>query len=1466
MPPPESPDPTHVFATLDAELPLALLPVRVETRWRLEHHPPELHVRIFPDVVHADGHTESLSASEQELGRAFWRRSLAAGRDVAAKDAAFAWLAGQLGPWRAAWVARTLAPAEGDPLRFPHVETTTAGAPTWARLLPERFSATLLGPVLSEPGLLGTWWGAPIDGDVAMAPGTVDSGDPADGRDWLAGQGLDWAFDFEAAEEAGLGIRIDLSGFSERQRTDGFAYLVVCGVRGGDVSGGLEALLTAHRYTHGLDFIPQGTPTNTTETSAPGLSLEAPDLAALRAAELAPPRPRPGAAALAPPPAHEGDLYRNTAAGAAPPRPPAGPPRPPPAREGDLYRGTAARVASDALGMGPENPLHRCAHAALAELRWAEAMNRALWPGLAGHYLAHVLDGVVSDAGRAWLRNWAVTFARGGATLPTLLVGSQPYGLLPVSLVTAPGRGSRTEIETVEDVLTQLRIPWVADAQLVPRLDPDAPDVAEDGTESEGQLAARVSKVLGAVPHPTGFRVQRAEPMRSSYFYEWQGRLINVGLACGSPPPGQPPYEEYTDGPHWPDYARMQDALAAAQSPLGQKVALDELARALDTHIGAPSQAQIDYDETWAAYTRESLVDFVEAHMARTAPLLSLVALGGLTGKMGELAEPNAFYNLHPGDGAATWELPLVAPDRSEAALADLRDWLDQLAAGLDDHLGHDHSFTAAHPLLRMLLRWSIQEAGEAGDQAIVRDGLAGDPGLGLVGLPEIARAAADPVGELERLMRETLGVHGHRLDAWYTAVAAWRLDGKRTKRPTGIHAGAYGLLADVKPGPAEDLSQGFVLAPSLTHATTAAVLRSGWAALGESGEGAGLAVDLSSDRVRRARWIVDGVRQGQDLARLLGARVERGLHDAELDTWVTDFRQLALDARGDPAAPNAIVDGLLLARARLGADDLEEERDAGAALTVLLAGAKDDRDGLEGVLDSLAADLDAVADAAVTQSVFSLVQGNVPEAATALTAAATGEVTFPELRFADTPRPAIAITHRLLALLPAREAEAPPPASGRALASPALDAWLAGLLGPLSAYRFAVRFGDGAVAEATLADVGLSALDVVFLAPAGEDAGLGRLGAVLTAWAQARHPDAVVDTGPGDPSIDELAVACRSLRRLVGEARDLDGRDLGSPGATDVVAGVDVGELEGRATAVRDALQAGRARLAAALGAGGDVGAAMLALAGFELAAGVPAGDDLAAEGAALLTDVDARLDAAAALVDEQDEAWSGLDDLARVAALRDRFRLLVGQALPLAPRFAPGNGAELDTSFARPRLRGRDDATGWLAAAGRVDPGAQRLRVAVDLAEAVRDDVLFGFELGQLPDGDEPWAAVARPGDDERGRTCLLATGSLPRFADGGVAGLVLSTWTEAVPRARQTAGLAVHFDAPAARAPQAILLCSAEPQRGFDFELVRDVVTQTFELARMRMAGPETLTSMGQYLPAAYLDPDTNPGAPA
>lgn len=189
-----------------------------------------------------------------------------------------------------------------------------------------------------------------------------------------------------------------------------------------------------------------------------------------------------------------------------------------------------------------------------------------------------------------------------------------------------------------------------------------------------------------------------------------------------------------------------------------------------------------------------------------------------------------------------------------------------------------------------------------------------------------LALAAAKDGGRqtIASSLSEHLDALSHRIDAWVTAAASRR----RTATATGTPMiGAYGYLTDVAPR-SSPRTFGHVHGPSLAHGATAAVLRSGYlgqrrgawaarlakatadgdaAAAATAREGLAalspldqeaekqltMAIDLSSRRIRRARWILSAVRQGQPLAAVLGQQVERGLAEANLQQYLAALRKL---------------------------------------------------------------------------------------------------------------------------------------------------------------------------------------------------------------------------------------------------------------------------------------------------------------------------------------------------------------------------------------------------------------------------------------------------------------------------------------------------------------------------------------------------------------------------------------------
>src|SRR4030095_10437122 len=119
----------------------------------------------------------------------------------------------------------------------------------------------------------------------------------------------------------------------------------------------------------------------------------------------------------------------------------------------------------------------------------------------------------------------------------------------------------------------------------------------------------------------------------------------------------------------------------------------------------------------------------------------------------------------------------------------------------------------------------------------------------------------------------------------------------------------------------------GFIHTPSLTQASTVAILRSGHLAhSGNQMPNDLLAIDLSSARVRLAAWLLEGVRQGQPLGALLGYRFERRLQEVRKAQFISVFRELAplvarklepgtQDGSVESIAANNVVDGLALMR-----------------------------------------------------------------------------------------------------------------------------------------------------------------------------------------------------------------------------------------------------------------------------------------------------------------------------------------------------------------------------------------------------------------------------------------------------------------------------------------------------------------------------------------------------------------------
>ncbi|WP_227376274.1 hypothetical protein [Haladaptatus halobius] len=376
------------------------------------------------------------------------------------------------------------------------------------------------------------------------------------------------------------------------------------------------------------------------------------------------------------------------------------------------------------------------------------------------------------------------------------------------------------------------------------------------------------------------------------------------------------------------------------------------------------------------------------------------------------------------------------------------------------------------------------------------------------------------------------------------------RLDESVLKSP-GINVGAYGFIEGLAADPSDEEGE-FVHAPSLQHATTAALLRSGHLAHEGDSMGQVLSVDLSADRVREALGLVYGVRDGQSLGEQLGYRFERRLVDHTIDAervgvnvqqYRTAFREafrLDQSVAAEAIAATDVVDGYALVR------DWENYPFRRSDLP-----ARDTNEfaSLQAIVAELSDALDAVGDLLTAESVHQLGKGNFERTAASLDALAAG-TTPPDPAVVRTPREAVGVTHRTAVLFGDPTTASPPPG------------WPTGTPVPITDYP-AVPVGsasaseDGADSAETVAGVDGEAADFHIRRDA-EPALDAWLGEVLPApadveflatyrWSSAENRTAIDADGPSNHehvvertvTLDELDPSPLDLLALGGSDAD---------------------------------------------------------------------------------------------------------------------------------------------------------------------------------------------------------------------------------------------------------------------------------------------------------------------------------------
>ncbi len=1377
---------------IDPALPLLLLPVRIETRYQRNI----LSLRVYPDDIHVDTHEPRLTPREAEALSAYGR-TLKGGSE-ADRKAGFLDLVTGFGLRRALYLDRVV---DGpDPGRRPD---SWSRAPL-ARALPDRFAAALRLAGSSSFGFHP--FPSVVRDPLVVGP---DPAARAGGTAAPLGTEAQWITDFAQALRAGMAAEIDLG--SDTGSVAELFVLGLCSCSDRDRQAAeLAALLEAHRHSGGLDLLAPGTATNTLpgRRSAFDPKGPPPDLVYRTAIE----RQMQGGRPVRPPPLTSRD-------------------RPDPVH-GTVRVPDPTRVGvplATALGL----PVHSFGQVPGAGRTWraVEQHFAALLAGAVRTPLSSLWGDRVGPDLVSLASDLAKTQLSTSGPFPALLVGTAPYGVLPVHLP-PPGTDPR------HDALGRLRAHI-----LDPAVAASVPLVSRPPAGGAGDPGATLARILARAPAALSLAMRP--------------------LVTGAP----------------------ADRLRQAMPATGRAAADAAATRAKD-HLARLGIADPDAVALTGALFLDRSTE-ITLPMIQPANPRGLEALDAYLRWLQATPAGNILSRMYlPED---TQPFALLFEVIRLAVVEAIR--LDSMHMLRDVGIASDSDFEAPAGRLSTLAA-RLAEPFPAGYLTRLYDML---PPLGetspqrpwfrpnqmalaarLADLAVLVRSAddKDPVGLCDTLLRSLLGAFTHRADAWASAIATEALDAARGAVPAadrdgrpyardpetgvalGVTLGAFGWVRDIPrhPGPT---SVGFALAPSPAQAVTAGALLSAAAAFRGTSLAEGYAVDLSSRRVRAAVEATRGVRDGATLGSMLGYRLERHLAQAGGTAPALIPRLRALGSGPGHSADHP-ADGLaLLGRYYAPAARRFDWTRVTADLGALDPGQDT---ALRSAFQALAEAMDATGDLTLAETLHQTLNGSLDRAAAVADATLGTFVPPPAHAVAETLRSGIGVDHRVLILCdgaPARPGWGKTP---RALAEPLLDSFLSRIL-PDPA-RIAViataTAPDGVqqtvtttLAALTLAagaaavgrpDLALAPIDLLF-DPGAVEALAARARALIAATRAdlAGHRITVDPAAPGAGGdslcLADLAVLADHFARALLPLDPIEPRDL-PPGAT---------PLDQEFTARRDALRGLMTQLRQDLGTFDPATAspALREALSFRLAQfGLPQGDPALAQPfdrGALLAELDRRLTRLAA---------EPAPALALAAAFGGRFPVLTPHE-PGARSLPDLWGQELGASPAALQR--------FVAQRARVRPRLALVDTALQLAAAADPAALATRLLvRQTPSGaGERWVGLPEP--PVPGRTGLVAITAVPDSggpagAVAAVGGLVVDHWAETVPQPTADLAIAAHLESAASAAPNCLLLCAPDPGgAAWTSDRVLALIREAFALARTRALLPEDLPDLAQVLPA-------------
>lgn len=964
-----------------------------------------------------------------------------------------------------------------DPASLATKEQSWSQAPR-TEVMPDRFVLIGYREKEKEFELVGR----PVPSPLVVGPDPLaakeDQLRQEDG-DLIVSEEMRWMVDFDRAVEAGMGFRVDLT---PEQAARGFTRLLALGLRlSADHKQGqsmVEALIKNHQNSRaGFSLLPQGTPTNNTESESSGFSRS--DDADASFDDL-----------------RQESLFDETS---------------------DWFRKRDGQWLAECLGIDPA-VLRKVRNAGAKDQCEARAMNVAIWQATMGYWMSAMMQPIFDPEDVEATRWFFNRFVSGRGMIPAVRIGRQPYGILPATAFSRVRWPQSAEMRLVAGLEHPENFRgFIARLHsILNEMDKDWTEMAKNVSLAgkPGDAHQTLLDILGLHPASVEFHQRYSESLQHLYnrlnLAGLGGTFIGALVAANYAGSGMQLLSRLGyAGDDQPDL--LEKFFLSGQNLLKGPV-VDDRPLSETEKVRAYTPDGRNYLE-WLADAARTSMETIRSHQgftedrAPTALLFILLRHAMLQGYwQSSLMFHRSSNALTRADAKAAHREPDFIHVREQDKVSESR-W--QRLYKIDPVVTRDGSATIADFITRNIGR--RREAGILQEQVDALDIL-----------------KDMPTARLERALVEHIDCCSYRWDAWQLGLAHYQLAARRYRQDEesagagrGVFIGAYGWLENVVPenkqlaevrlegelaekfkGDAplfiDSSNQGYIHAPSLNQAVTAAVLRNGFLSNAGRENPQTLAVNLSSERVRVALSVLEGIRSGQSLGALLGYQFERGLHDrhdmAEVDQFIFKMRKvfpLRADRLNQTRTPGDVpiesiearnvIDGLALAEQML-ASDSNRTYPFGKPLPEATAAQK-------AAIDAEAARLldihDAVSDLALAEGVHQAVQGNYDRAAATLDA--YSKANFPvEPEVVRTPRTGLTLTHRvalhLKSGLDVDEDDSP-----RAVAEPAINHWLSKVMPPSDKVACKVVFTDEddeepEVKVVTQEDLGLEPIDLLYI------------------------------------------------------------------------------------------------------------------------------------------------------------------------------------------------------------------------------------------------------------------------------------------------------------------------------------------------------------------------------------------------